>query len=430
MANINQMPVEILEMIFDQLDYRSRRNTTLVCRRWNAISLSERFISRNVTLVIDGNRMLSLHKRAFHRCYSNVSLQLDNADSNDPLKGLRLLPTITPSTSSIRLHLANAFDQRWIAICEAQFINLRAVTTFHLIGNCGLDHHRRPIVLYMDQLRALKLESNGVENLRLTAPNLSQLYLHVRKEEHLDFLLQFIHQLHSLSVVFASKESYYFYNVKLSNLRQLSIDRREKGMTKSEQNVSIAFFRRLEHLECLELRVKFIDSYVLHTIANKLTQLVELSLEVTEGTIELLHIAKLTKLKRLRIVACRINLQNVHLPALQSLVLGSSEIPGTFLEGMEGLMAFYRLRSLTLVNVKIYPEMLQLTPTYSVERMVLSHYRRLEETHLLILVKRFPAIRWLRISHCHGVYQREIDKLKRMLPKLAVAFDEAKSDRM
>ena len=110
--------------------------------------------------------------------------------------------------------------------------------------------------------------------------------------------------------------------------------------------------------------------------------------------------------------------------------------------------------------MKIYPEVLQLTPTYSVERMVLAHYRRvcrfvaaeekneriscvtltvslftflhtqIDETHLQILVKRFPALRWLRISHCYGLYKREIDKLKRMLPDLAVAFDEVKSDRI
>ncbi|EDO63322.1 AGAP012159-PA, partial [Anopheles gambiae str. PEST] len=246
----------------------------------------------------------------------------------------------------------------------------------------------------------------------------------------IDFLQRFIDQLRSLTVVFDAKESYNFYSLQPVGLHELVIDRRDKGMTKSERNASIAFFKRLHQLRRLELRVKFIDSVVLHTIADRLGQLLHLSLQVTEGTIELKHIANLTRLETLRIVACRVNLQHVHLPALRSFEVGSDELPGTYLEGIEGLMAFHRLRSLTLINVKIYPEVLQLTPTYSVERMVLAHYRRIDETHLQILVKRFPALRWLRISHCYGLYKREIDKLKRMLPDLAVAFDEVKSDRI
>uniref|UniRef100_A0AAG5DMS0 F-box domain-containing protein n=1 Tax=Anopheles atroparvus TaxID=41427 RepID=A0AAG5DMS0_ANOAO len=429
MANFNHMPNEILELIFDNLDFRSRRNLTLVCQRWDAVLLSDRFINRNVLLALDGNRMLD-PKHTLYRYYPNLSLRLNGPASSESAKSLRTLPSVVPSPTCVRLHVAQPNDPRWVAICEEQFINLRTVDTLHVVGSVRSDQ-RRPLSLRMDRLHTLKLEVVGIEDFRLRAPNLRHLHMVVHSEEHLDFLLQFINQLHSLSVVFGSKESYYFYNLKLSNLRHLSIDRRLKGMTKSEQNISIAFFKRSVHLERLELTVKFIDSYVLHTIADKLTQLVELTLQVAEGTIELGHIAMLTRLERLRIVASRVNLQNVHLPVLRSLVLGSTELgTGTYLEGIECLMTFTRLSTLTLVNVKIYPEVLQLTPTYSVERMVLTHYRRLEENHLHILVKRFPAIRWLRISNCHGLYQREIDKLKRMLPKLAVAFDEAKSDRL
>uniref|UniRef100_A0A182R1W1 F-box domain-containing protein n=1 Tax=Anopheles funestus TaxID=62324 RepID=A0A182R1W1_ANOFN len=425
MANFNQMPNEI----FDHLDCRTRRNLTLVCRRWNAVLLSERYIARNVTLLIDGQRTLVLSKHPIHRAYPNLTLKLDNPINGDAFKGLRLLSTIVPSPSNVKLHLAFPNDPRWIAMWEGQYINLRTVETLHLTGSCHTECPRA-VVIRMDQLRTLNLECTDVLDIWFVAPKLSRLHLHVLSEEHIDFLLHFIQQLYALSIVFDSKESYFFYNLKPDNLRELAIDRRQKGMTKSERNISIAFFKRLNHLQRLELRMKFIDSYVLHTIADTLTQLVELSLEVAEGTIELKHIANLIRLERLRIVACRVNLQGVHLPALQTLELGSAELPGTYLEGIEGLMAFNRMRTLTLMNVKVYPEMLQLTPTYSVERMVIAFYRKLEETHLLILVKRFPALRWLRVSHCHGIYQREIDKLKRMMPTLAVAFDEAKSDRI
>uniref|UniRef100_A0A182K6U3 F-box domain-containing protein n=1 Tax=Anopheles christyi TaxID=43041 RepID=A0A182K6U3_9DIPT len=422
------MPNEILEQIFDHLDYRSRRNLTLVCRRWNAVLLSERFIARNVTLVIDGSRLPWLHKRTFHRDYPNLTLQLDSAIEGDASKGLRLLPAIFPEPSTVQLRLEFPHESLWVAFCREPCINLATVQTFHLTGRFRMEN-RRALCLCMEELRTLQLDYSNISDLTLVAPKLSRLHLHVLLNEHIDFLQRFIDQLQALTVVFDAKEGYNFYSLNPTGLRELVIDRRDKGMTKSERNASIAFFKRLTQLHRLELRMKFIDSVVLHTIADKLGQLVHLSLLVTEGTIELKHIANLTRLKALRIVACRVNLQNVHLPALQTLELGSAELPGTYLEGIEGLMAFHRLRSLTLINVKIYPEVLQLTPTYSVERMVLAHYRRIDETHLQILVKRFPALRWLRVSCCYGLYKREIEKLKRMLPELAIAFDEVKSDR-
>ncbi|XP_052860386.1 uncharacterized protein LOC128267560 [Anopheles cruzii] len=431
MANFNWMPNEILELIFENLDFRTRRNLSLVCRRWNNVLLSERFIERRVLLAIDGNRPLNVKHLVLERRYPNVKLQFDSRCSNETFKALRvLLPVCVPAPTFLCLH-TQWNDPRWTALCEDQLLNLRTVAVLHLIGSCKADP-RGPMALQMDELRTLKLEVIDVDGLSLLmAPKLSNLSVWVQSERHVELLRQFVTQLHTLHIVFNAKESFSFYRLDLSNLRRLAIDRRLKGMTKSEQNASISFFRRLVHLRELELIVKFIDSYVLHTMFEKLTQLEQLSLQVSEGTIELVHIAKLTRLKRLRVGASRINLQQAALPALRTLVLGSPELEtGTYLEGIECLMAFTRLHSLSLVNVKIYPEVLQLTPTYAVERMLLSNYRRLEETHLLIFVKRFPALRWLRISHCHGVHQREIDKMKRTLPRLAVAFDEAKSDRV
>uniref|UniRef100_A0A182P1K9 F-box domain-containing protein n=1 Tax=Anopheles epiroticus TaxID=199890 RepID=A0A182P1K9_9DIPT len=421
---------KILEHIFSHLDYRSRRNLTLVCHRWNAVLLSERYIGRNVTLAIDGTRIPSLHKCILHRVYPNLTLKLDTKVAGDALKALRLLSTLIPEPSSVELRLARSNESLWVAFCKEQFFPLNKVHTFHLLGCCDMTSSQTLPPLHMDELRTLKLEYSSLCEQFLVAPKLSRLYLCVFSKVHLNILPQFIGQLHALTVVFLSKECYNFFELKPTGLRELTIDRREKGMTKSDRNVSIAFFTRLVHLQRLELRVKFVDSVVLHTIVGKLRQLTDLSLQVAEGTIELKHISNHTRLERLRIVAYRVNLQNVHLPALRSFVLGSDELPGTHVEGFEGLMAFQRLRSLTLMNVKIYPEVLQLTPTYSVERMVIAHYRRIEETHLQMLVKRFPALRWLRVSHCHGLYKREIDKLKRMLPEVAIAFDEVKTFRL
>ncbi|ETN63172.1 hypothetical protein AND_005119 [Anopheles darlingi] len=439
MANFNWMPNEILELIFENLDFRTRRNLTLVCRRWNDVLLSKRFMERHLVLAIDGNRAIDPKQPLPQRCYPNIRLRFDtpplgNYNEQQQLKALRtVLSACVPAPIYCRLHTQPNGNTRWNIPFTEQLLNYGTLKTFHVIGSCKADHHRAlPMLLRMDELRTLKVEVTDVDGLHLlVAPKLTELHLWARSEQHLKLVRKYCAQLLTLRVHFDAKESFCFYSLDLSNLRTLAIDRRLKGMTKSEQNVSIAFFRRLVHLQTLELTVKFIDSYVLHTMCAKLTQLKQLSLQVSEGTIELVHIAKLVGLQRLRVVAPRVNLQNVALQALCTLELGSAELgAGTYVEGIDCLMAFTRLRSLTLRNVKIYPEVLQLTPTYAVERMILSDYRRLEETHLLILVKRFPALRWLWINHCHGLYEREIYKLKRMQPKLRVAFDEAKSNRL
>uniref|UniRef100_A0A182MXC8 F-box domain-containing protein n=1 Tax=Anopheles dirus TaxID=7168 RepID=A0A182MXC8_9DIPT len=432
MANINQLPTEILEMIFDHLDYKSRRNATLVCQRWDAVALSERFTKRNVIITIDGSRALTLHKHTFHRPYQNLSLKLDNpaAGGKDTAKGFRLLPTIFPTLASVKLEMAVPYEPRWFGTIEHQLDCLRTVDAFHLTANCNLEANRLP-VLRMARLRTLTVECGGVQHFWLIAPELRRLQLRVHSVDQLYFLLHVLHQLHTLEVVFTSKEYLHLYDSKPTNLHALSIDRRHKGMMKNERDPSITFFGQLVNLRRLELKVKFVDSYVLCKVAGRLPQLAELSLEACEGMIELSHIASLRRLERLWVVAGRINLANVHLPALRTLLLGAGELSGTTkLEGIETLMTFLGLQSLTLVNVSFYPEMHKLTPSYSLQRMALLHYRQLNEAHVLKLVKRFPALRWLRISHCHGIYRPEIDKLKRLLPKVAIAFDEVKSDRI
>ncbi|KFB51287.1 AGAP012159-PA-like protein [Anopheles sinensis] len=339
-----------------------------------------------------------------------------------------MIPSVVPSPTHVELHYAALNDVNFMAIYTEQLIDFRTVETLFLFGTMSKYLVKLPITpkehrvqFVTDRLHTLNLNVGVIENVRFVAPNLRHLHLAVHSKEHLNFLLEFMDQLHTLIIKFFSKEVFYFYTLSLGNLRHLSIDRWEKAMTKSEQSTSIGFFKRCKRLERLEMFFKFVDSFVLHSIAANLRQLVELTLVVQEGTIQLWHISTLPVLKHLRITARHVYLHNLQLPALQSLRIGSKK--GARLEGIECLMAFTRLRTLTLVNVKLYPEVQQLTPTYSVERMVLAHYDKLEDNHLLVLVKRFPALRWLHIKRCHGIDQREIDKLKRMHPKLAVAYD-------
>ncbi|KAL1392904.1 hypothetical protein pipiens_012129 [Culex pipiens pipiens] len=364
----------------------------------------------------------------FRRYYPALSIKLDAQNANEMMKNLRLINEVCPQPRHLKLESWSA-DQRFGWVLKNTFFNCTNVEQLHLVGTCKTESGY--FNASFDKLNVLKVESLHVEYLGLSAPNLNELHLRVDSEDHMDLLPQFADQLIKLAVVFASKEVHYFYNLKFPQLIELRFDRKLKGMTKSEQDISIAFFKRLKHLRRLTLSTKFIDSYVMQMISGSISNLTELKLEVSEGTIELFNISKLQKLEFLLVVAEKVNLLGAKFRTLKHLELGSSKLAsGTYVYAFEDVMLLNKLRTLNLHNVKFYPEVLKLTPSYNVESMQITHYKRLEENHLQILVRRFPAIRWLKIASCPGFTQREVEKLKRMNPKMCVAFDEISSARL
>lgn len=357
-----------------------------------------------------------------------MSIKLDNQYCNEMAKNLRLVNAICASPEYLRID-NRSNDQRFALVFGNVFFGLENVEKLHLLGTCKTE--KGYLCSSLNNLKTLKIESTNVEYFRLIAPQLTELYLYVCSEDHMDLLPQFADQLIKLTVVFESKDIYYFYNLNFSLLSELAVDRRLKGMTKSEQDISITFFRRLKQLQKLHLSVKFIDSYVLQMISTGMSNLTELSLTVSEGTIELSNINKLLMLEKLKIEAEKVNLLDAKFPHLRHLTLGSPDFrTGTYVYAFENLMIFDSLRNLGLHNVKFYPEVLKLTPSYNVEVMLITNYKRLEEAHLQMLVRRFPAVRWLKIAHCPGFTAREVEKLKRMNPKLQVAFDEVTQGRL
>ncbi|XP_062564181.1 uncharacterized protein LOC134227015 [Armigeres subalbatus] len=427
MACFTWLPNEILEHIFQYLDFKNRRNLSLVCNRWNEVLLSERYLRKHVILHIEGCRLLD-GKTYFRRNYEALSIKLENQYSSEMTKNLRLVNSVCPNPAHLRIDNLSS-DQRFALIFSNTFFSFENVEQLHLIGTCKTE--KGYLCTSFDNLKVLKIETSYVEYFRLIAPQLTELYLYVCSEDHMDLLPQFADQLLKLTLVFDNKDIYYFFNLNFPQIRELSIDRRLKGMTKSEQDISIMFFRRLKQLRKLHLTVKFIDSYVMQMISTSLSNLTELTLLVSEGTIELSNISKLIKLEKLKIEAEKFNLLNAKFPHLRQLSLGSPDLrSGAYVYAFESLMIFNSLRMLALHNVKFYPEVLKLTPSYNVEYMYVTNYKRLEETHLQMLVRRFPAVKWLRIAHCPGFTMREVEKLKRMNPKLCVAFTEVTKGRL
>ncbi|XP_055533388.1 uncharacterized protein LOC129723287 [Wyeomyia smithii] len=423
MAYFELLPNEILENIFQYMNFKNRRKLSPVCTRWNNVLFSDQYLRKNVVFHIDGCRMLDA-KMILTRTYPALSLKVDNQFSNEMLKNLRLINSFSPKPTFLRLENRNA-DHHLGWILDGVFFSLEDVTQLHLLGTCKTE--RGVCFVLLNNLKVLKIEAVHVEFFRVGAPNLTELQVLVRSEDHMDLLHQFADQLTKLTAVFDSKDGYYFYNLKFPQLTDLTVERSLKGMIKSEQDISIAFFRRLKQLTKLRLSFKFIDSYVMQEIYESVPNLVELQLEVCEGTIELSNISKLIHLKKLTIAAEKVNLLNTKPPNLKHLTLGSAITgAGTFVYAFENIMLLDNLRSLTLHNVKFYPEVLKLTPTYNVVTMSITHYKRLLENHLQIIVKRFPALQHLKIADCPGFTQREIDKIKRMNPRMFISFDEVR----
>ncbi|XP_065074350.1 uncharacterized protein LOC135698361 [Ochlerotatus camptorhynchus] len=427
MACFAHLPNEVLENVFQYLDFKNRKNLSLVCSRWNYVLLSERYLRKHAILHIEGCRVLD-GKTQFRREYEALSIKLNRQYCNEMAKNLRLIYTICASPVYLRVENL-CTDQRFGLIFDTVYFSHENIENLHLIGTCKTE--KGFLCSTLNNLKVLKVESNYVEYFRLIAPNLVELYLYVCSEEHMDLLPQFADQLKKLDIVFDSKDIYYLYNLKFPHITDLSVDRKLKGMTKSEQDISIAFYKRFKQLQKLKLSVKFIDSYVMQMISTSISNLTELTLQVIEGTIELSNISKLVNLEKLTIEAEKVNLLDAKFPRLKQLLLGSANFrTGTYVYAFESLMVFNKMRVLALHNVKFYPEVLKLTPSYNVEKLFITNFKRLEETHLQILIKRFPAIRWLKIAHCPGFTQREVEKIKRMNPKMCVAFDEVSQGRL
>ncbi|XP_055596273.1 uncharacterized protein LOC129746578 [Uranotaenia lowii] len=427
MASFSQLPNEMLENVFQYLDFKNRKMLSPVCTRWNDILMSERYLKKHVILQIEGCRLLDA-KKPLRRDYRALSIKLDNTNSNEMIKNLRLIHSICANPRYLRVENWSS-DQRFGWLFEELFFNLEHVEQLQLMGTCKTE--KGSINLQLEKLRVLKLEAAHLEYFSITAPNLTELSLHIRTEDDMDLLPHFAAQLIHLTVVFVSKDIYYFYRLKFPKLKEMAVHRCLKGMTRSEQNISIVFFKRLTQLNKLHLAVKFIDSYVLQRISESLSSTVDLSLVVSEGTIELSNISKLVSLEKLTISAEKVNLSGIKFFKLRELRLGSQNYNnGTYVYGLENLMSFHNLRVMALHNVKFYPEILKLTPSYNVETMIITHYKRLEENHLQILVRKFSAVVWLKIASCPGFTIREVEKLKRLIPKLCVAFDEVALGRL
>ncbi|XP_058835903.1 uncharacterized protein LOC131692711 isoform X2 [Topomyia yanbarensis] len=298
MANFDLLPNEILENIFQYLNLKERKRLSSVCCRWDEVLFSDQYLHRHVVFNIEGCRLLDV-KKPVKRYYQALSLKIEDQFYNEMLKNLRLLNTVSPNPTYLRLENWSS-DNRLGWIFENIFCNLEHIEELHLTGNCRTE--KGSFCAFLNNLNVLMINAYHIQYFRLSAPNLTELFLYIRSEDHLDLLSQFTDQLTKLSVVFDSKDGYYFFNLNFPKLTELVIDRHMK-------------------------------------------------------------------------------------------------------------------------------EVLKLTPVYNVRMIHISHYKRLQENHLQILVKKFPALCRLKIVKCSGFTRHEVEKLRRMNSRMCISFDEVRFGR-
>ncbi|XP_055624119.1 uncharacterized protein LOC129767360 isoform X2 [Toxorhynchites rutilus septentrionalis] len=373
MACFTRLPNEILENIFKYLDLKNHVTLSLVCSRWNNILMSERYLKKHVVLHIEGGRVMDA-KLIFRRKYDALSLKLDNQNANKMMKNLKLVDNMCPYPLYLRIENLST-DKRFGWMFEEIFFSHENLEELHIVGTCKTEKGK--LCVSFGNLKKLKIEAFYADCFRLYAPKLNEFHLLICSQNDLDLLAQFCEQLRKLTAVFSTRDLYYFYNMDFPKLTELTIERVLKGMTRSEQDISIAFFEKLSHLTKLHLTVKFIDSYVMQMISCSIPNLKELKLEVSEGTIELSNISKLKSLEKLMVAAEKINLLDAYFPKLVRLELGTVKYGfGTYVNWFERLMLLDNMGTLALNNVKFYPEVLRLTPSYSLERLYITNYKR------------------------------------------------------
>ncbi|KFB53890.1 hypothetical protein ZHAS_00022336 [Anopheles sinensis] len=288
MAHFNDLPNEILELIFNQLDFKTRRQLTPVCRRWNSVLFSKRFIDRNVFLTIKEDRILH-STPSLHRKYSNVAVRLEGGSGKtffrNKIKCLRAWLALVPSPTGVRLFVNRMEDPRLVAILEERLIDLSTVETLYLHENrrsITANSTSAPLQLQMNRLRTLHVDVCSIEKVRFRAPNLREMRLVMRSNEHLPFLRKYVEQLHSLSVGFSGYHLFNFTTCKMNQLRHLSINIPTPGWRLLvKHNFIVAILNQCEQLERLELSAPRISEALLKFIVKNQTNLVDLRLALS-----------------------------------------------------------------------------------------------------------------------------------------------------
>ncbi|XP_065074340.1 uncharacterized protein LOC135698351 [Ochlerotatus camptorhynchus] len=265
--DINCFPSEVLCCIFDFLSWTDRKRTSLVCRRWNGIINSDRYL-RQAKLV--------LYNYTKVQFFSGVEVGLINIQRNIEFHSSAMLDTeeilttvseAFPSGEAVvecvNLFLRSDHEQ----LCNLVIVNLpklKQLKRLNILANEGFRTLNKGLQIESQTLEYLKLSFYQHTPCHLHTPNLTSLNIVARYQSDSDLLHAVSRQLSELTVIFQSKDLVaQLFLCNFENLEKLHITiENDKYLpytvsptpvsSWNELNVFIGSIRRLKTLEVVD----------------------------------------------------------------------------------------------------------------------------------------------------------------------------------
>lgn len=224
---INCFPSEVLCCIFDFLTWNDRKRASLVCRRWNGIINSDRYLRQSKLVLYNYTKV---------QFFSGVEVGLVNTQRNiefhsSPMLDTdELLSTINEAFPSgeavvecVDLFLRSDHEQ----LCNLVIVNLpklKQLKRLNILANEGFKTLKKELLLENETLEILKLSFYQNTPCHLQTPNLRSLDLVIRYPSDSQLLYAVSHQLKELRVTFQSKDLVaQLFTCSFENLEKLNI---------------------------------------------------------------------------------------------------------------------------------------------------------------------------------------------------------------
>lgn len=195
--------------MFDFLVWSDRKRVSLVCRRWNGIINSDRYLRQGKLILYNYSKV---------QFFSGVEVGLLNTQRNIEFHSSAML-----DTDELLMTVAEAFPSGdAVAECVDLFLrsdheqlfssvilslpNLHQLKSLSILANEGFKTFTNGLEIKNDNVQKLKLTFYQNTNCRLITPKLTTLNLVIRYPSDITLLNAISHQLKDLTVNFQSKD--------------------------------------------------------------------------------------------------------------------------------------------------------------------------------------------------------------------------------
>ncbi|XP_052873088.1 uncharacterized protein LOC128278400 [Anopheles cruzii] len=295
--NLNDLPDEVLEQIFDHLDLYELKLASLVCRRWAKVTFSGRRMDRVWFLLCGATWKTLLNIKRPYRNIHQLGFR-----SKAPFKRLsRFLQTLKLPVRRLKVGNGLTLEELRLILLEVPELQDLCIA----IGiKFPIPDSPRPFPQVLTKLKCLKLDryqSNLFDCFRMNVANLQSLYMSCGIESDLEIWRYVSGQL-KLAHVYWFYPTYFFqfFELTFPHLEDLTIKEPGYGTTeKKASSRSHDFFRRHSLLRRLSvdftIPVEWIRSITRH--CAELTYLYLFVMNMEEGILE--SLTQLTKLRHL-----------------------------------------------------------------------------------------------------------------------------------